>query len=306
MSAEFESAVRLAAMKSGIEAKTGGTYTDLTAGVQALVDGYGVGSAPVLTNLEITENGEYTPPDGVDGFGKVVANVAGSGGAFDPLSYVTKFEPNFAETTGYPDPFVLNLPRCTTLSTVFNANTLNCKTLEFYLPNQAIAVSSLCGAGGFKTGGVKNIKIRCGESRTLTLKNTTTNYLANGREIETLDFILDLSLFKRVNTNMWFNAALKNVEFAPNSIYGYAYTFFQNTPNLSDDTIISVCNALRADSVSTFTLEATPKARCEEILGTVSQVTDEGGVTYDFFTADSAGTITLTEFITVTKGWTLA
>ena len=78
---EFVSVERIKSLKQGIEAKTGETYTDLTAGVQALVDGYGVGSAPVLTDLDITENGEYTPPDGVDGFGKVTANVAGSGGA---------------------------------------------------------------------------------------------------------------------------------------------------------------------------------------------------------------------------------
>ena len=302
----FVSVERINTLKSGIEAKTGEVYTDLTAGVQALVDGYGQGSAPVLSELEITENGEYTPPDGVDGFGKVTANVAGSGGAFDPLLYVTQFEPVFKKADGYPDPFVLNLPSCTSISYMFNVATVNCKTLEFYLPNKTIAVAALCGAGGFRTGGVKTIKIRCGESRTITIANTTTNYLANGREIETLDFILDLSLFKRVNGIEWFNTALKNVEFAPNSIHGYAYTFFNNTPNLSDDTIISVCNALRADSVSTFTLEATPKARCDEILGTVSQVTAEDGVTYDFFTADPAGTATLTEFITNTKGWTLA
>ena len=72
---------RINALKAGIEAKTGGSYATLTEGVQALADGYGVGSVPVLTDLDITENGEYTPPDGVDGFGKVTANVAGSGGA---------------------------------------------------------------------------------------------------------------------------------------------------------------------------------------------------------------------------------
>lgn len=43
MSVEFESAARLAAMKSGIEAKTGEAYADLTEGVQALVDGFGQG-----------------------------------------------------------------------------------------------------------------------------------------------------------------------------------------------------------------------------------------------------------------------
>lgn len=40
---EFVSVERINALKSGIEAKTGETYADLTAGVQALVDGYGQG-----------------------------------------------------------------------------------------------------------------------------------------------------------------------------------------------------------------------------------------------------------------------
>lgn len=44
MSVEFESAARLATLKSGIESKTGETYADLTEGVQALMDGYGQGA----------------------------------------------------------------------------------------------------------------------------------------------------------------------------------------------------------------------------------------------------------------------
>ena len=40
-------------------------------------------------------------------------------------------------------------------------------------------------------------------------------------------------------------------------------------------------------------------------MGTVSQVVD-GEDTYDFFTADPDGATTLTQFITTTKGWTLA
>lgn len=41
MSVDLESAKRLASLKSGIEAKTGESYTDLTAGVNALIAGYG-------------------------------------------------------------------------------------------------------------------------------------------------------------------------------------------------------------------------------------------------------------------------
>jgi hypothetical protein len=61
-----------------------------------------------------------------------------------------------------------------------------------------------------------------------------------------------------------------------------------------------------SDASQTLALDATPKARCDEILGVVTQVTQDDGTTYDFFTANSAGTVTLTEFVTVTKGWTLA
>ena len=43
MSVELESAARLNALKQGIEAKTGETYTDLTGGVNALIAGFGQG-----------------------------------------------------------------------------------------------------------------------------------------------------------------------------------------------------------------------------------------------------------------------
>lgn len=36
---------------------------------------------PVLEELEITENGEYTPSEGFDGFSKVIAEVAASSGS---------------------------------------------------------------------------------------------------------------------------------------------------------------------------------------------------------------------------------
>lgn len=45
MSIKIESAERLAALKSGIEAKTGETYTDLTGGVNALIAGFGSGGS---------------------------------------------------------------------------------------------------------------------------------------------------------------------------------------------------------------------------------------------------------------------
>ena len=47
MSVDFESAARLNALKQGIEAKTGETYTDLTGGVNALIAGFGTGGVTI-------------------------------------------------------------------------------------------------------------------------------------------------------------------------------------------------------------------------------------------------------------------
>lgn len=80
---------------------------------------------------------------------------------------------------------------------------------------------------------------------------------------------------------------------------------FSNSSLLTDDSIVSIANACNGTVAKTLTLHATPKARCNSIMGTVSSVTEDG-VTYDFFTADAGGSTTLANFITQTKGWTLA
>lgn len=95
--------------------------------------------------------------------------------------------------------------------------------------------------------------------------------------------------------NAFYNCTkLVDVRFTPNS--AQQDWVFKWSPALSDETLVSAANALTAGSY-TLTLHATASARCAEITGTVSD-----GV----FTADSGGTTTLTEFITTTKGWSLA
>lgn len=68
--------------------------------------------------------------------------------------------------------------------------------------------------------------------------------------------------------------------------------------NISDATLVSMANALDGTVTGqTMTIHATPKARCQTLMGTVSD---------GLFTADAGGTVTLADFITTTKGWTLA
>lgn len=44
---------------------------------------------PVLTSLEITENGTYTPEEGVDGFNQVIVNVPSGGGGAGLYDFLT-------------------------------------------------------------------------------------------------------------------------------------------------------------------------------------------------------------------------
>lgn len=106
--------------------------------------------------------------------------------------------------------------------------------------------------------------------------------------------------------------ALKNVTCKPNTL-GQLDMIASNrnwwnlsgSNLLTDDSLCQIANALCATYTSTLTLHATPKTRCSTLMGTVSSVTDDTG-TYDFFTADANGTVSLADFITTTKGWTLA
>ena len=107
-------------------------------------------------------------------------------------------------------------------------------------------------------------------------------------------------LYKKFNST-----SLREFYLVPNKISGGGGV---DTGVLEDATVISLANALKGGLATAQTLtifNATTKAKCSTIVGTVSQVT-EGGETYDFFTQDDSGTVTLADFITTVKGWTLA
>ena len=108
------------------------------------------------------------------------------------------------------------------------------------------------------------------------------------------------------NAVCYYCTRLEDVRFAPNTLsYGSNNSFYYAT-KLTDDSLVSIANGFK-DGVTgqSFSLPTALKTRTLEIMGNVSQVTDNG-VTYNFFTADPEGTTSLNSFITVTKGWTLA
>lgn len=58
-----------------IRAKTGETGTMKPAEFPEKISEISVGSDPVVQALEVTKNGTYTPPEGVDGYAPVTVHV---------------------------------------------------------------------------------------------------------------------------------------------------------------------------------------------------------------------------------------
>ena len=94
--------------------------------------------------------------------------------------------------------------------------------------------------------------------------------------------------------------------FLPNQISGGGG--FNSAAGFADACLVSLSNALKEGLATPQTItfsNATTKAKCSTIVGTVSEVAD-GEDTCHMFTQDAGGSTTLLDFITNTKGWTVA
>ena len=268
MSAEFESAARLAALKSGIESRTGETYADLTEGVQALMDGYGQGSG-----------GSDVIP--------VIANTMTIGS-------------DYADT---PETIYLHFLTECAFKYLVSYGIVNKKTkiVGTFGEFGKVIIPAAGFSVGNNTGAIREIDFGGAE--------VVFNAVQTFRGCK---YLVKINAVLRFSGTKWDRdflncTELVDIRFAVNHI-SVSGLSLNASPALSDDSLISIANALVATTAGdkSWALHATPKERCDTILGTVSQKTAEDGTTYDFFTADEAGTVTLTEFITVMKGWTLA
>ena len=124
------------------------------------------------------------------------------------------------------------------------------------------------------------------------------------KNLITIDAIFDLSRIPAYSGGYNFRNAfngctsLKEIRFVPNSILWMNYQLFNVSQNLSDESLISIANGLdsAATQYNSITFLSTPKERCSTLMGK-----NENGL----FVADENGTLSLYNFITTIKGWTI-
>lgn len=206
-------------------------------------------------------------------------------------------------------------------------------TMDF--PNAIVGISSLLREAR-AANGTTEVTINADRIVGATNNSSITTGISNLEQSASNITILTLNALDGSNpetgSQFLYGGSIQRVLGSPLIAYGFGgtgtYAKFNSTslrefylvPNksssggkvstgvLEDASLVSVANALKGGLATAQTLtitNATTKAKCSAIVGTVSQVTEDGE-TYDFFTQDDSGTVTLADFITQTKGWTLA
>lgn len=235
------------------------------------------------------------------GFGDAIDAIPTGGGA-SWVNSVDMVNISFFNAT-ISDNLTLDLP-----GVVVGIGTLlrNAKGLN---DNTEITINAKEFVNANGTGGIQNIEQGCKKITKLTLNATGGNpkissqFLINGSIQKCLGTPLLAGSLGGTGSYKYFSSTnLTEFYLVPNKAATGGQVI---TGVLVDDSLVSLANALIAGSETINIIDATTKAKCSTIVGTVSSVTDDSG-TYDFFTQDASGTVTLADFITTVKGWTLA
>ncbi len=138
--------------------------------------------------------------------------------------------------------------------------------------------------------------------RGITLRAGPKEFLANS-QIETIVGAIGFSSTVQANnfTGIFNSDYIKDIELVPNQI---PYGFSCPSTVLTDTSLISFANGLSESATSqTATFASAVVTRMASIMGTVAM---DPSNTYHVFTADAGGTVSLSDFVTTTKGWTLS
>ena len=263
--------------------------------LEAAAQGGGGGGVTVEA-LTATENGTYTAPSG-KAYSPVTVNVAQLTSLATGLRQFFHFDATI-EKYGKPSvPKIIRItaPYCVDLRAfAYQQNateqySLGIEELEISLdPSKPVMLAQMLS----KNSSIKKLIFTNG-----VLAGSGSSDIFDGNTaLEEIIGAIDLSLVASNNTiNIFRASALKTVTLTPSCLKGSAKF---TSPYLTDASLVSIANALDGTaSGMTLTLDGTVKAGLSGIMGTVTD-----GV----FVADAGGSTTLADFITNTKGWTLA
>ncbi len=274
----------------GYDTLVNGTY--LNNGLKAIADGIRQGSGV---------SGELTFPDGM---AEAAANK--SSGVPELFKRLKGLSGGFYSDKTLPETIELDLSFIKSGKCVLNQTFRSCTSLKdvtLTIPDGAKLSLGLCFYD-------------CSNLQTVTLQGSFVHALteifpgasaalgdfAFCSKLETVNSSKPFGIKYITNQASYYNpfygcAALKEVRFERQ--IATTDWVFKWSPNLSDTTLISVANALTLGS-QTLTLHATAAARCAEIKGRTEYDSDG-----EHFTAAEDGDITLEDYITSTKGWSI-
>jgi len=267
------------------------------------------GAAPNIEALSVTANGTYTAPSGVDGYSPVTVDVPQQG--FDVLAYATNVENLFANLNSGS----IHLPNNLTLRFGPNISSLNGfmkysghsssggTKLTLYADGTITSLGSAFGP--MHARAYETIEIGFDTSHITNWSGAFENNYGTKTILGELDCSAATNMSNAFSCYAGYDAggdALRNITFKQNTIP--VSTSFKGQKVLTNASLISIANGLN-ESVTgkSIELQAIPKATIQTLMGTVAL--DETS-TYHVFTADESGTVTLQDFITSTKGWTIA
>ena len=256
--------------------------------------GGGGGASVTVEALSVTQNGTTTAPSGkayspvtVDVF-QLESKAMGLNNLFAVSTLNSGFKPDV------PENIVIVAPYCNDITGMFtqymaNATySLGIKTVTLTLSHPTTAPSFLS-----KNSSIHTVTFPNGIEIRTNLRSMFENPTALKHIYGTITIQSGISANN--HTSAFSAPILEDITFANGTIYE-SVTF--NSPNLTDASLVSIANGLDGTVTGkTLTHHATAKARCGQIAGTVTE-----GV----FAIDAQGSTTLTDFITQTKGWTLA
>lgn len=250
--------------------------------------GGGGGGGVTVEPLSVSENGTYTAPTG-KAFSPVSVDVPLNVGITESISnmggryHKAVFSPAVNKLT------IHNTNSYAVAAATFGTGLTGVSELVVTVDN---GITNLSYA--FAECKAQHITLNVDTSGCTTFSNTFA-----GNAAEAFLIIVDgdaLNLSSATTLGDLIGPRVKEIRFVPNS--AKISWLMYSSQNVSDDTLISIANALDGTAAGkTLKIHATPKARCQTLMGTVAD---------GLFTADASGTVTLADFITTTKGWTLA